>query len=371
MSSQYSDPNMRVKKLKNDDLRYFSVDDCEHFVLEGLPFREKQGKFRRLPERDELFPYTEGVDLYATHSAGACLRFSTDSADIRIKAKVRMHFNSGDIMTLGRIGFDLYCGKPNESFCAGVTKINFDEVTFPDYEYSAQLYNRPNPKKVMHEFQVYFPLYAEVLEFSIGIEKDAVTAPPSPRSDDRPIILYGTSIEQGCSASRPGMCYAAIMSRKLNREVINMGFAGSGKGEPAMAEKLASINDPGAYILWYDSNVSPEELEKTLPKFTDILRFAHRKTPIITISKLPYPDEIAADAYDDAMFEERQQRTRIHHENMTRRVNAGDARIHFIDGRKLLSGDVADCFHDLIHPNDHGMGKIAELLVPRLAVLTQ
>ena len=371
MKNQSLDPNMKIKSLPEDDLHYYTVDDCDSFILEGLPFREKGGKFRRLPQRDELFPYTDGVDLYATHSAGVCLRFCTDSADIRVKAKVRMHYNSGDIMTLGRIGFDLYCGKPQESFCVGVSRINFDEVSFPDFEFTSQLYNRPNPKKIIHEFQLNFPLYAEVLEFSLGLEDQAVITPPSPRCNSKPIILYGTSIEQGCSASRPGMAYANILSRKLNREVINMGFAGSGKGEAEMAHKLASIPDPGAFILWYDSNVSPEELEKTLPKFTDILRFAHRKTPIITISKLPYPDENAVDEYDDARFEERRKRTRIHSENMNRRINAGDARTHFIDGRKLIDGNTPDCFHDLIHPNDHGMEQIAELLSPRLAILTQ
>ena len=369
MKNQSLDKNMRIEQISDENISYFSVEELPHAVLEGLAFKEHIGCFRRLPEKTELFPYSDGVDVYANHSAGVSLRFCTDSADIRIKAKVRMTPNSGDIITIGRIGFDLYCGTPDKSFCVGVSKINFDAVSFPEYSFSARMYDRPNPNKVMHEFQLFFPLYAEVEEFQIGFEQNANFAVPSPRSNPKPIILYGTSIEQGCSASRPGMAYSNILSRKLNREIINLGFAGSAKGELFMAKQIAEITDPGAFILWYDSNVSADELAKTLPAFTDILRNAHRNTPIITISKLPYPNETPVDNFDSAMFEDRKKRTDIHAENMRRRINSGDARIHFIDGRKLLNGNVPDCFHDLVHPNDSGMEKIAENLAPRLAIL--
>ena len=205
MDNKGFDKNMQVEQISDSNIVYFSCDECPDAVLEGLAFREKGTGFRRLPEKTELFPYAEGVDTYANHSAGVSLRFCTDAQDIRIKAKVKMTANSGDIITIGRIGFDLYCGTPEKSFCAGISKINFDEVTFPEYSYSSRIYNRPNPHREMHEFQLYFPLYAEVLEFQIGLEKGAKTAPPSPRSNPKPIILYGTSIEQGCSASRPGI----------------------------------------------------------------------------------------------------------------------------------------------------------------------
>lgn len=371
MEKKGFDKNMQVSHTCDENIKYHTVDDCENFVLEGLPFRKKGEPFRRIPEKDWLFPFSEGVDTYANHTAGVCLRFATDASDIRVRAKVKTTWNSGDIMTLGRTGFDLYCGKPQESFCVGVSKINFDEIVSEEYTVSACLYNRPNPNKVLHEFQLNFPLYAEVLEFAIGFEENSVIEKPSPRSDARPLVLYGTSIEHGCSASRPGMAYANMLSRKLNREVINLGFAGSGKGEEFMAQILAKIPNPGAYILWYDSNVSPQELAETLPAFTDILRSMHKLTPIVTISKLPYPDETAVDKFDDANFEDRKARTDIHKANMVRRINSGDARIHFIDGRKMLGDNPEDCFQDLIHPNDLGMARIAENLAPRLAILTK
>ena len=41
----------------------------------------------------------------------------------------------------------------------------------------------------------------------------------------RPIVWYGTSIDQGGVVSRPGSTYTNIMTRNLGRMVLNFGFA--------------------------------------------------------------------------------------------------------------------------------------------------
>ena len=52
-------------------------------------------------------------------------------------------------------------------------------------------------------------------------------------------MFYGTSITQGGCACRPGMAYTNILSRQFNVEVINLGFSGSGRGEPEVARTIA------------------------------------------------------------------------------------------------------------------------------------
>ena len=61
---------------------------------------------------------------------------------------------------------------------------------------------------------------------------------------DGPVVVYGTSITQGANASRPGMAYTNILSRRLNVEFVNLGFSGSGRGEPEVAEVIAGIPNP-------------------------------------------------------------------------------------------------------------------------------
>ena len=78
-----------------------------------------------------------------------------------------------------------------------------------------------------HDFMLYLPLYngVESLELGVPIGSGSITpAAPRPAAAAAPIVFYGTSITQGGCASRPGMSYPAIVGRRLDRAVINLGF---------------------------------------------------------------------------------------------------------------------------------------------------
>ena len=57
------------------------------------------------------------------------------------------------------------------------------------------------------EFMLYLPLYDGIDKLEIGIDPGAEIVASELNSPDRenPIVMYGTSILQGASASRPGM----------------------------------------------------------------------------------------------------------------------------------------------------------------------
>ena len=96
------------------------------------------------------------------------------------------------------------------------------------------------------------PLYQGVEEVWIGVDQDAVIS-DAPAYASRPVIIYGTSITQGC-ASRPGMAYSNILSRMIPVEFVNLGFSGNGKGEPELAHIMSEIDDPALFILDYEGN---------------------------------------------------------------------------------------------------------------------
>eukprot|EP01050_Picozoa_sp_SAG11_P018797 SAG11_NODE_2898_length_2851_cov_3.351381_3_plen_67_part_00 len=50
---------------------------------------------------------------------------------------------------------------------------------------------------------------------------------------------------QGGCASRPGMCHPAIVGRRLDRPVINLGFSGNGRMEPVReSSERARMHNP-------------------------------------------------------------------------------------------------------------------------------
>ena len=55
----------------------------------------------------------------------------------------------------------------------------------------------------------------------------------------KPIVWYGTSIDQGGVASRPGSTYTNVLTRSLGRIVLNFGFAGNGVDEVGPANPPA------------------------------------------------------------------------------------------------------------------------------------
>ena len=76
------------------------------------------------------------------------------------------------------------------------------------------------------------------------------------------------------------MAFTAIVGRQLDVAVINLGFSGSGKMEPAMADLLAEL-DPSVYVLDCVWNMSPEEVSVRVEPFVKRLRLARPNTPIV------------------------------------------------------------------------------------------
>ncbi|MBO5821937.1 MAG: hypothetical protein J6R86_02880, partial [Lentisphaeria bacterium] len=212
------DKNMDFINGKTDGFDWYSVDD-EPFVLDGLYWRKSGEPFRRLPLG---YSISGGIDATLSwQTAGAMLRFVSDADEIRINVKLHRNARMDHMAAVGSMGFDLYCGAGSNKKYVRSARFDraLDEYIVPLFE----LGDRPHKER---EFTVHFPLYCGVEEFSIGLNNGASVKAPSAWCDPRPVVVYGTSIQQGGCASRPGMCHTNIMSRMLNRPFINLGFSG-------------------------------------------------------------------------------------------------------------------------------------------------
>ncbi len=131
------------------------------------------------------------------------------------------------------------------------------------------------------------PLYSTTEKVAIGIDVDRTLSIGSEEiiSKEKPVVFYGTSLTQGGSASRPGYSYTAQLSRSLNREVINLGFAGNGKFEKSVGDILCTL-DAEIFEIDCTPNASPTLIRKSVIPFITQLRECKPHTPIYIIETI-------------------------------------------------------------------------------------
>jgi hypothetical protein len=139
------------------------------------------------------------------------------------------------------------------------------------------------------ECLLYLPLYNGVSSVEIGLPKGAFfsKAPAREAPYQKPIVFYGTSITQGGCASRPGMVHTAIVGRRLERPVINLGFSGNGRMDPPVVELLAEL-DPAAFVIDCLPNMGPKDVEARTGPLVETLRKARPTTPILLVEDRLY-----------------------------------------------------------------------------------
>ena len=164
-------------------------------------------------------------------------------------------------------------------------------------EYEALLVDGPD--RGMREWTLNFPLYNGVNRVLVGVDSGAEVEPPLPFSVERPLLFYGSSITQGGCASRAGMVHTAILGRRFDRPVINLGFSGNGKMEPEMANLIAEL-DPAVFVLDCLPNMDGKLVSERVEPVVRTLRKARPRTPILNdrphaASCHPAPSEVDLD----------------------------------------------------------------------------
>ena len=335
------DKNFRPKSsLDKEGLTLHSVLQ-EPFSIHGI-FVEN-GKFRRLPEAVAK-ETSEGVHSLHAHTAGGRVRFRTDSPYVSIMVKMGALGKMPHFAYTGSIGFDLYYKAEEGQRYAGSFIPPFDITE--NYESIIEL-----GSSKLREFTIHFPLYSEVCELFVGLDKDAVIEAPSPYTISRPVVYYGSSITQGGCASRPGSCYQNIISRRLDCDHINLGFSGSAKAEEAMIRHIEEL-DMSLFVYDYDHNApTVEHLNNTHEKMFRAIRQKHPDLPIIMLSRPRV-----------RLTEEEIQRLNIIERTYQNALAAGDKNVYFISGKELMRYCGDEGTVDTCHPTDLGFASMAKVL---------
>ena len=326
------------------------------FQVAGLAWFAKDRAWRRLPLRPK-WKLPEAVNILANQTAGAQVRFRTDSQRVAVKVCLPGPFGLVHMAATGIAGVDCYLNDGDTPRYYGTTK--FDPKLL---DYECLLFEHSEQR--MRDFTLYLPLYAGVKDLQVGVERGSRVTPPRAWRLRKPVVVYGTSITHGGCASRPGSAYTNILSRRMNLEFINLGFSGSGRGEPEVARTIAEIPSTPLFVLDYEANSYVNGgLSATLPEFIRSLRAKHPRTPILVLSRIRNGKEW----FHDEQRQKREKNVRFQAELVSTLRVEGDRNIYFHPGTSLLGErDWEECTVDGTHPTDLGFYRMASALEPVL-----
>ena len=275
-------------------------------------------RYQRLP--DSLQNKVKRPDLFylGKHSAGMALRFATNSPFISVKWHSLFKALMNHQTPTGTRGLDLYTLMPDGSW-------TFVNSARPDVNsHDSEVCVIANMQPEMREYLLYLPLYDGIDSIFIGTAPRSAFSQPGSAlpSAGRQIVFYGTSLLQGGCANRPGMAHTNILARRLNREVINLGFSGNGQLDLEIARVIAAIPDPALIVLDFVPNVNEHQIETLMIPFFEIIRKAHPDVPVLFVEDPQFTHSRFDKAMDsevstrNAMMKERYQRLAAKYGNL-------------------------------------------------------
>lgn len=313
------------------------------------------GNYHRV-QADERPKLTTAVQNLSLNSAGINITFQTNSKQIAAKWKVFKYKVGSGMTPIAINGLDLYGwnGKTWQYIAAAK----------PDVKDENMQVLIKNLNGEMRHYKIYLPLYNQLTNLEIGIDASAEIKPAdSNYTDLKKVAVYGSSITQGSSASRPGMAYPSILARKLNIETINLGFSGNGKMEIEIADLLAKI-PADVYILDCVPNTSPAQIkERSYPLVTK-LRKLKPAIPIIMVESV-FREFSHWDTNPSIKVAEQNAEWKATYDRLRKEKQKN---IYYIQSSELM-GDDHDATIDGTHLTDLGFMRIADRIQKTLKKL--
>lgn len=323
--------------------------DASSLTLIGQAFPLSNSYYRIDTTAYPAFPLA--VKRLLTNAAGLAISFKTNSTRISAKWCVKNARPASNMTQIAKNGLDLYIKRNGSWEYAGVGR--------PDSvcnEFVMVKSMEPGEKECL----VYLPLYEELKSLSIGIDSGfQIKASPDPFAKKK-VVIYGSSITQGASASRPGMAYPARLSRETGMHFVNLGVSGNGKMEKEVADMVASIQ-ADAFILDCFANPTPEQITERTAYIVKTIRAKHPNAPIIILQS------VVRDGgnFDLTIRENVRRQNENAFKEYQKLLQEGVKNLHLIRGEKLLGSD-HEATVDGTHPNDIGFDRMLQVIKPEV-----
>lgn len=295
------------------------------------------------------------IDRYANYSTGLAVLFETDSHTIKAKWTTGEGNSGANMAAIGQKGLDLYIMKDGKWVFAGTGNPKMNKAPFSKHDAIIV----PDMPEGVKQCLLYLPLFDKVDALKIGLDQDAAIKPIS-NPFRYNIIVHGSSITHGASASRPGMTYAARLGRDNGWYTCNLGFSGMCKLQKEYANYLADINDVDAFIFDTFSNPQADEIYERFNEFVDIVREAHPNVPMIFLQT--ERREIRNFSLAREAKEAAKQKAA---EDVVKARMKTDRNMYFIDSEGFL-GDEHIATADGTHPTDLGFTYMLNVISPKI-----
>lgn len=331
--------------------------DLRLLDVEGQGWRDTKTPYDRLPAKAEGVVRPPVWNL-GRQSAGLCARFVSDAPAVHARWTLTSdNLAMPHMPATGVSGVDLYVRGDD-----GRWRWLANGRPTAQTNTARLAANLPPARR---EFLLYLPLYNGVTSVEIGLPKDSTLSrgPDRPPERQKPIVFYGTSITQGGCASRPGMVHTAILGRRFDRPVINLGFSGNGTMDPEVAKLLGEL-DPALYVLDCLPNMTPQQVAERTEPFVRALFKARPKTPVLLVEDRTMANAFAHESVR-RQHAARRAALRAAYDKLIADKAGG---VHYLAGDNLI-GDDTEATVDGSHPTDLGFVRQAEVFAKAIAPL--
>lgn len=332
--------------INEENIEYLNLFDFPNLIYGNINHSSTKVDFCKYPahiqKEMEKFGALAVKEMNNLNSAscGNRLRFSTNSKEIVIKVKLKRKWEYQKMVNFNASGFDVY----------GVEHEKYKHLTVfapsNGHDTFAEKIKVPQNGKIC----IFLPNYNTIEEMYLGIEKGkSIEEFNYPKEKRLPILFYGNSVTQGAAASRSGNAFPNIVSKKLNRDIINLSCSSCCRGTDSIAELIGEI-ECHAIVIDYTRNAHTlQDFKNTHEKFYNKIRSFHPDTKIILLTSECYNHWRAYDIFDIVVS--------ITYKNALEK----NENVKLLNQRELFDEEEYDFITiDSSHYTDYGMFKIAD-----------
>lgn len=204
--------------------------------------------------------------------------------------------------------------------------------------------------------------------FEVGLESvEAVDGQIAPAPRGPSWVVYGDSISQGWSVSLPGRAWPTLVADGLGLDLVNLGFAGSARGELLTADAVAHSKADVVTLAWGTNAWSSlptdvAQISATMRLFLTAVRQGLPEAPLIVVSPIVRPAAEETPNRFGATLSDL--RAAVEDAVLRFADRTADKRLVLVEGRSLVPPEE---LVDGIHPGDDGHRSLARGTAPAVA----